>query len=565
MKLGSLLRIAGLCAVLLASSTRAAGPDDMYLDAYRLIQEADQISAAQPEQARQRYGQAQDFLKKIQNSYPEYSKAAVTFRLEYIGEKLKGLPASHEAQPAATQPRIAAPARPEDQLKALHEQIARLEADNSMLQAKLKEALAPQPASVDPREFARAEERIKSLEKEKELLRVSLEQGRAKQPEALDRAQLDQLRGELETARKQVVDNVASVAALNQENERLKQELSSPAKTPAAEPRLEQERAEWQKQRMDWEKQRAELETRLASATASPSAKEGSDSSKLKALEKERDAALKKLNEANKELYDVKARGQAAQFETLTNQLATLRARIEVFEARKVPYSAEELALLDKSGPKPSAVANNSAKSKGDAKPAKRAAREMPSGAAPLIAAAQASFAAHRIEDAEAKYEQVVKMDENNPDSLANLAAVQLQLDKFDKAETNVKKALSLDPEDPYALTLMGILRLRQNNYDEAFDVLSRSAQIDPKNPETENYLGLTLSYKGQREAAETALRKAIMLQPTYGAAHRNLAVIYASQKPPFLELARYHYSKSLAFGDTPSAELEKELNLMGK
>ena len=66
------------------------------------------------------------------------------------------------------------------------------------------------------------------------------------------------------------------------------------------------------------------------------------------------------------------------------------------------------------------------------------------------------------------------------------------------------------------------------------------------------------MSNKGQRAAAETALRKAIQLNPNYEDAHYNLAVVYATQKPPFLELARWHYQKALAYGHQANAEVEK-------
>ncbi|HVK59841.1 MAG TPA: tetratricopeptide repeat protein, partial [Candidatus Kapabacteria bacterium] len=89
---------------------------------------------------------------------------------------------------------------------------------------------------------------------------------------------------------------------------------------------------------------------------------------------------------------------------------------------------------------------------------------------------------------------------------------------------------------------------------------LSRSAHLDPKNAETQNYLGITLSQQGQREAAETALRKAILLNPNYAGAHHNLAVIYATQRPPFPELARFHYNKALALGQPPNPDLEKQI-----
>jgi len=42
------------------------------------------------------------------------------------------------------------------------------------LEAKLKEALAAQPAAVDPRELAKAQEQVKDLQKENELLKFSL-------------------------------------------------------------------------------------------------------------------------------------------------------------------------------------------------------------------------------------------------------------------------------------------------------------------------------------------------------------------------------------------------------
>jgi tetratricopeptide (TPR) repeat protein len=195
-----------------------------------------------------------------------------------------------------------------------------------------------------------------------------------------------------------------------------------------------------------------------------------------------------------------------------------------------------------------------------DPKPARRSPRELPAGASMIIADAERAFAAKRFPEAEEKYKEVLKMDEDNPVSLCNLAAIQLQEQKFDQAEGNLKKALSIQADDAYALSLTGMMRFQQGKYDEALEALSRSAQLDPKNPETQNYLGITLSQQGQREAAETALRKAVTLNPNYAGAHHNLAVIYATQRPPFLELAKYHYNKALALGQQPNPDLEKQL-----
>jgi hypothetical protein len=63
----------------------------------------------------------------------------------------------------------------ENQLKVLQAEVERLQADNRLLGAKLKEALSVQPAAVDPRELAKAEERIRALQKENALFKTQLE------------------------------------------------------------------------------------------------------------------------------------------------------------------------------------------------------------------------------------------------------------------------------------------------------------------------------------------------------------------------------------------------------
>ena len=103
----------------------------------------------------------------------------------------------------------------------------------------------------------------------------------------------------------------------------------------------------------------------------------------------------------------------------------------------------------------------------------------------------------------------------------------------------------------------MGILKFRQDKYDDALDFLSRSAAIDPNSADTQNFLGITLSQKGQRVPAEAALRKAIQLAPGNANAHHNLAVIYAQQTPPMLELARWHYQKARSYGHPVNEKLE--------
>jgi Flp pilus assembly protein TadD len=116
-------------------------------------------------------------------------------------------------------------------------------------------------------------------------------------------------------------------------------------------------------------------------------------------------------------------------------------------------------------------------------------------------------------------------------------------------------------PSDAYSLSILGNLKFRQEKYDEALDALSRAAKLDPRNAEVQNFLGLTLSEKGMRSAAETAFRKAVILNPNYGGAQNNLAVFYLTQKPPSVELARWHYQRALTCGFPRNPDMEKVMN----
>ncbi len=126
--------------------------------------------------------------------------------------------------------------------------------------------------------------------------------------------------------------------------------------------------------------------------------------------------------------------------------------------------------------------------------------------------------------------------------------------------EKHIQAAVAQDPNDAFNLATLGYLKFKQEKYDEALDALSRAAKLDPENPEIQNYLGVTLSNKGLRSQAEAALRKAIGLNPNYADAQNNLAVIYISQTPPLVELARWHYQKALQAGHPHNPELEKML-----
>jgi tetratricopeptide (TPR) repeat protein len=521
---------------------------------------------------------------------------------------------------------------------AWRDQVRQLQTDKTVLEAKLKEALAVQPAAVDPRELAKAEEKIKALQKENDLLKVGLGQERAQPGVVPDQKSLDDVKQALADARRQLAQatekaqsleqekkvlqsqmrnaspaaanastseqtrkaledanrrlaeqtetasklalekealqsrmrtlttSAEAAAALRAENEILKKQLAGSttdgkSEDPTRQLAQAQARiAALQSDRQMLQLEKVALQNRVQQLSAppvtggvpSPSPNGAGDAARIKQLERERDDLLKKLDLSQKELYGRKGKTAAARVEELSDEVALLRARIGVFEARAVPYTTEELALFKPSGPK-LAVADPNA--------SKKSIRELPSGTATLLAEAQRYFSARQFDKAEEKYLQVLRQDDKNVYTLANLAAIQLELNRFAEAEKHVKQALALAPDDAYSLSILGFLKFRQEKYDEALEALSRAAQLNPQSAEIQNYLGVTLSHKGTRGPAETALRKAIQLEPNYASAHNNLAVLYLAQQPPLVELARWHYQKALAAGHPKNAELEKMLD----
>ena len=567
------------------SPARAEGPDEQYIRIYGLIQQADDLLRnSLNREAYEKYQIAQQALKQFQTAFPKWNDSLVTYRLAYVTAKLGQIapPATpfpekpEGAAPAATKPLT--PAEWENRVKTLAMEANQLAADKKLLEAKLREALSAHPTTVDADELRKATERIKTLEKENDLLRVSVEQNKTRVSKPDSSAALDEARKSLAEAKRQLAEQTRTVAALSQEKKVLEARLAAPAgerngaKLRSENASLKQEVADLKKKL----KAKARPEPAPAPAPATNSSK--NDAAEIKRLTRERDDLQKQLAKANADLNSRKTAKNSAKQAELNRQITSLQARLQALETRKVPYSAEELALFKtpaapapssagplpqstpEPAPAPSSAASKPAPPAPAAAPAKKTLKDLPVGAGPLVAEAQRDFAAGRNIEAEKRYLQVLRMDENNAYILGNLANIQLAQDHLSEAETTLAKALALDANDAYNLTLMGVLRFKQGKTDAAFEVLSRAAQIDPQNAETQNYLGITLSEKGQREAAEAALRKAIQLSPSYGSAHHNLAVVYATQTPPFLELARYHYKKALAAGHARNPELEKSL-----
>jgi Tfp pilus assembly protein PilF len=576
------LSLAAAAALFLAAALPGSAqvPDDRYVRVYSMIEEADKLKGTgDSRSAVTRYLEAQVALKEMQQAFPEWNSKLVAYRLDYVSTQLAALTEKHPA--AGTNASPAEPS-PEAQWKLLEEEISRLTSQNALLEAKLREALKVQPAAVDPRELEKAEQRVKQLQKERDLLKVTLEQSAAK-PGGHNAAETKQnlvtqsavanlLQKQNEDLQKQIVELTSRLklsARANSSHEALALKETIAA-LEASNRIMKEEQVTMENRLKDFVKRygaaaierQNELEKELAAAREA-----------AKTAEKERDALIEKLNNVTRQLNERTQASapnvasappaSASSTKDLENQLEAIRAKLQIFEARNVPYTPEELALFQQP---PIKLANAQTNTVPTAPPAAGTASAAPAAELPADSQALLVYAQHAVEsnhfsDAEQRYQQILSHDPTNAFVLSKLGAVQMDQDKLTEAEDTLQRALAAAPQDPIALYLLGGLKLRQEKYDEALEMLGLSARIDPDKAQTHYLLGQTLIHKGSRGPAEAALRRALQLKPAWGEAHYLLAVLYA-QEPNFRELARYHYNRALSGGASRNYQLEQ---FMGK
>lgn len=573
---------------LLPSARAQMGPDDQYIAIYGVIQQAEtQAGAGEPQQALASLTAAQEQLQKFQKLYPDWNPGIISYRLEDVAKKIARLKAQVAAASAPVPPAAdtngisaAEAAKWSAQAENLRSELAAVQSENQTLQAKLKEALASQPAAVDAGELARAQEQIRSLMKENDLLKAaeSVPPGKNGGPDTNGISSLHQQLAdafnkyseEHSRAEKLVAENAAlqkdlqraggqdatALDLLHSENDRLKAQLAAlqsaandatAAKDLAG--KLKDARtqiAALQSAATASALEKGALENKVKQLSAEVSGLRAANyEGRIRDLTEQRDELAKQLASAGKKSSRP---GADAPLAALNQEMQALRARVAVDEAKAVPYTPDELALFRQTTPQPNPDA------------IKRSIHELPGGTAELVVSAQQHFSRHEYEQAEADYQKILEHDQNNGLALANLATIELQQGKLAVAEKHIRSALAQSPDDVYNLSTLGELEFRQEKYDAALDTLSRAAKLDPNNPEIQNYLGVTLSHKGLRVQAETALRKAVELNPLYAPAHNNLAVVYLNQTPPSPLLARWHYEKAIAAGQPRNPDLEKLL-----
>jgi Flp pilus assembly protein TadD len=266
------------------------------------------------------------------------------------------------------------------------------------------------------------------------------------------------------------------------------------------------------------------------------------------------------------------------EFKNLAVSTEALKTQMEVLSSPLVTLNAEEENMLKVSAPslvapEPEAPAAAAAATAGatatlssatekPASPESYAEKpRIPEEFKDTAAKATALYNEKKFDEAAAAYQEILNKYPQSIYALSNLGVVRFQQQKYPEAEKALREAVRVASNDAFSHSVLGIVLVQQEKYDDAIQVLSRAVALDPNDAKTRNYLGISSSRKGLQEAAEQECRKAIELDESYGDAHFNLAVIYATQVPPAKELAKRHYNRALELGVPKDEELEKLLN----
>jgi Flp pilus assembly protein TadD len=429
------------------------------------------------------------------------------------------------------------------------------------LQAKLKEALSVQPAAVDPKELAKADDKIKALEKERDLLKTSLDQASAKKP--ADESAAAQEQKIVDDIKLKLAQQTELALSLQKENELLKTQIAaikSVSTKLGDASALAQELAITKMTLETLEQTNIALRADgiLKQQQLDELSKNAVPRSVYAEVEKERDTLKDQLSAFG--IATVRGTPPVSiNKDELALQLKAAQAKLAVYEAKAIPFTPEEQALLKQPDQKREPDLKVSMSS---ANAPKKKVLEFPPGAAPIVEEADFDLSTGKYDKAEKKFQDVLRQDEKNLYVLSHLAAAQMHQNHFDEADKTLAKAIAVDPEDGGTLSILGQLRYFQEKYDAAVESLSLAAKAKPEDARVQYFLGKSLLQKGQRGSAEAALRKTVQLAPEWGEAHYWLAFIYATAQPPFKELARWHYfEKALKNNYAPNKEFEALLD----
>lgn len=190
----------------------------------------------------------------------------------------------------------------------------------------------------------------------------------------------------------------------------------------------------------------------------------------------------------------------------------------------------------------------------------KKAAPPAPTSVEKLISEANEAYMNKDFESAGRFYQDALRAEPKNVTALIGLGITRQRENKLADAEVSLQKALAYDPVNEPAAFALGVTYFKQERWKDAMTYFEKSLAKRPDNASGRHYLGIIATKLNLIERAEREFKTALAIDPAYGEAHFNLAVLYITWDPPQWDKARTEYGEAIKKGVRPDANLEKLL-----
>tara|TARA_R110002096_G_scaffold19639_6_gene65368 strand:- start:1986 stop:4220 length:2235 start_codon:yes stop_codon:yes gene_type:complete len=170
---------------------------------------------------------------------------------------------------------------------------------------------------------------------------------------------------------------------------------------------------------------------------------------------------------------------------------------------------------------------------------------------------ARLDFGEGRLSEAESGFLEYLRYRPKSVPCLCNLGVLKISMKNYSEAENYLERALAIDDKSGLAHYLLGRAYYLQNKLDDAMASLEQGLTHDPQNAKAHNCVGVISTQKGWVSRAERAFTNAVSIDPDYGDAHFNLAVLYATKEQPDPSAAEKHYFKALHLGVPRDSAIE--------
>ena len=364
-------------------------------------------------------------------------------------------------------------------------------------------------------------------------------------------AENERLKKEISEAQKQVETLKADVGRKDQEIVALRGQLTG----------LQGQLAELRKESATYQTQVAELTKQLKEVQGGMEGKMASTPELTKENEMLRGIIMRQLRtqhrqQAAKDLMIAELQKMESASNDLVKQVEEMKnARMILTPDEEKLFSDPVVReLLGPKGVQATLIANASPDSD------KKAAPPAPTSVEKLISQANETYMNKDFESAARLYQDALRAEPKNVTALIGLGITRQRENKHADAEVSLQKALAYDPTNEPASFALGVTYFKQERWKDAMTYFEKSLAKRPDNASGRHYLGIIATKLNLIERAEREFKTALAIDPAYGEAHFNLAVLYITWDPPQWDKARAEYDEAIKKGVRPDKNLEKLL-----